>query len=229
MNTAQLIFDDCQMSRGILKTEIAETIEQKIEGFRLRYQVYSLERGFEPGQNGLETDDHDCHSRHVLLRHTPTDKVIGTVRLVTLPVWDPAASLPMEQVCRPFRLAQLPRHQVAEVSRFALSKALRSLVGEQSNRARLELIRGIVLLSRRIGIRYWYALMEPKLLRLLQHSAIHFHQAGAVVEHHGTRQPSMVDLPEMLARVRREQPDTWQFLTGEGGLAEENEEALAAA
>lgn len=229
MNTAQLIFDDCQMSRGILKTEIAETIEQKIEGFRLRYQVYSLERGFEPGQNGLETDDHDCHSRHVLLRHTPTDKVIGTVRLVTLPVWDPAASLPMEQVCRPFRLAQLPRHQVAEVSRFALSKALRSLVGEQSNRARLELIRGIVLLSRRIGIRYWYALMEPKLLRLLQHSAIHFHQAGAVVEHHGTRQPSMVDLPEMLVRVRREQPDTWQFLTGEGGLAEENEEALAAA
>lgn len=135
----------------------------------------------------------------------------------------------MEQVCRPFRLAQLPRHQVAEVSRFALSKALRSLVGEQSKQARLELIRGIVLLSQRIGIRYWYALMEPKLLRLLQHSAIHFHQAGAVVEHHGVRQPSMIDLPEMLARVRREQPDTWQFLIGEGRLTEQSEEALVAA
>ncbi len=229
MKTAQLMFDDRQTSQPVLKTEIAETIEQKIEGFRLRYQVYSLERGFEPGQNGLETDDHDCHSRHVLLRHTPSDKVIGTVRLVTLPVWDPSATLPIEQVCRPFRLAQLPRHQIAEVSRFALSKTLRSVVGEQSKQARLELIRGIVLLSHRIGIRYWYALIEPKLLRLLQHSAIHFHQAGAVVDHHGTRQPSMVDLPEMLARVRREQPDTWQYLTRNDELSEEQREALAAA
>lgn len=216
MNVAQSTIVIDEVCAPVLKTEIAETIEQKIDGFRLRYQVYSLERGFEPGLNGLETDENDCHSRHVLLRHIPTQKVIGTVRLVTLPVWDLSAALPMEQVCRPFRLAQLPRHQVAEVSRFALSKTLRSLLGEHSKQARLELIRGIVLLSHRIGIRYWYALMEPTLLRLLQHSAIHFHQAGAVVDHHGIRQPSMVDLSEMLARVQHEKPDTWRYLTNDG-------------
>ena len=155
--------------------------------------------------------------------------MIGTVRLVTLPVWDLSATLPIEQVCRPFRLAQLPRHQVAEVSRFALSKTLRSVVGEQSKQARLELIRGIVLLSRRIGIRYWYALMEPTLLRLLQHSAIHFHQAGAVVDHHGIRQPSMVDLSEMLSRVQGEQPDTWRYLTNDSRFNDDEQEALQAA
>lgn len=135
----------------------------------------------------------------------------------------------MEQVCRPFRLAQLPRHQVAEVSRFALSKMLRSLVGQHSNQVRLELIRGIVLLSRRIGIKYWYALMEPKLLRLLQQSAIHFQQAGAVVDHHGIRQPSMVELSEMLTRVRREQPDVWRYLTNDGRFNDDETETLQAA
>jgi len=229
MNVVKSAIDKGEFCPTVLKTEIAETIEQKIEGFRLRYQVYSLERGFEPGQNGLETDDHDCHARHVLLRHLPTTTIIGTVRLVTLPVWDLSATLPMEQVCRPFRLAQLPRHQVAEVSRFALSKTLRSVLGEQSKQARLELIRGIVLLSRRIGIRYWYALMEPKLLRLLQHSAIHFQQAGAVVDHHGIRQPSMVDLSEMLLRVRREQPETWRYLTNDGHFNDDEEEQRQAA
>ena len=83
---------------------------------------------------------------------------------------------------------------------------------------RLCLIRGIVQLSGELGLTHWCALMEPKLLRLLQMSAIYFHQISGMVEHHGLRQPSCIGLFEMLDRVRQEKPIVWDFITGSGEL-----------
>jgi N-acyl amino acid synthase of PEP-CTERM/exosortase system len=70
--------------------------------------------------------------------------------------------------------------------------------------------------------------MEPTLLRLLQTSAIYFHQVGGMVEHHGLRQPSFVHLGEMLDRVRRERPETWEFITDHGSLWQEQRLRVAA-
>src|SRR6266853_4586961 len=50
------------------------------ECLRLRYQVYCVEKGFEPGRNGLETDPFDDKARHVLLIHRASGEPIGTVR-----------------------------------------------------------------------------------------------------------------------------------------------------
>ncbi len=209
--------------------EFAETPEDRQEAYRLRYQVYCLERGFEPGQNGLEMDEYDGYAPHVLLRVRATGQVIGTVRLVTTSRFDPEILLPMERVSQSFKLRQIPRHQLAEVSRFSLSKSFRAANGFQSGLIRLGLVRGIIELSQRLGIRYWCALMEPKLLRLLQRSAIYFQQTGSMVEHHGLRQPSVVALPEMLERIRREQGETWDFLTDGGRLCEDMRLETAAA
>lgn len=198
------------------RIEVASSIELRNEAFRLRHKVYCEERHFEPGQDGLEFDEFDKMSRHVLLRHIATRDVVGTVRLVAPKLAGPGASLPMEQVSDFPVTRQLPRDSIAEVSRFALSKSWRAANGWPCGLLRLALIRGIVQLSDELNVTYWCALMEPKLLRLLQTSSIYFHPAGAMVEHHGWRQPAFVALHEMLDRVRRGKSEIWDFITDGG-------------
>lgn len=202
--------------------EIADTPETQAEAFRLRYQVYCLERKFEPGLDGLETDAYDAMSHHLLLRHIASQEAIGTVRLIRPRLRGPHSELPMEQLSSLLKLRQLPRERVAEVSRFALSKSRRVASGCMGHLLRLALIRGIVQLSGDLKLSHWCALMEPKLLRLLQTSSIYFHQVGGLLEHHGFRQPSYVALGAMLDRVRMEQPAVWEFLTDNGTLWRED-------
>lgn len=198
--------------------EVATTPQQQDEAFRLRHQVYCLERNFEPGQDGLERDEYDPVSSHVLLRDRRTAEVIGTVRLVIPALCGSAAELPMERVTSLPRLRALPREQLAEVSRFALSRCRRAASGTLGALLRLYLIRGIVQLSGEMGVTHWCALMEPKLLRLLQTSAIYFQQISGVVDHHGLRYPSCIGLAEMLDRVRHERPAVWDFISDHGEL-----------
>ena len=198
--------------------EFATTPQQQQEAFRLRHQVYCLERNFEPGKDGLERDEYDLLSAHVLLRDRHAGQAIGTVRLVLPALCGSSTELPMERVTSLPRLHQFPRTQLAEVSRFALSKCQRAASGTLGALLRLCLIRGIVQLSAELNLTHWCALMEPKLLRLLQTSAIYFHQISGMVEHHGLRQPSCVGLAEMLDRVRQEKPAVWDFITDSGEL-----------
>lgn len=194
-------------------TETAVGAGSLDEVFRLRYQIYCVERGFEPGLNGREKDRFDALSKHVLLRHRPTGLAIGTVRLVIPRLGGPGAALPMEEIANPPLLRTLPRLRIAEVSRFALSKQLRAVSACTGSLARLALVRGIVQLSASMRLTHWCGLMEPKLLRLLGTSGIHFMPMAGLVEHHGLRQPSVVGLPEMLERVYREKPAVWEFIT----------------
>ena len=206
-------FDDVRRNFYI---EVVSNSRSLREVFHLRYQVYCVERRFESGQDGLETDAFDAMSRHILLRRRPTGQAIGTVRLVVPRLKGPGAALPMEQVASPPRLRALPRSRIAEVSRFALSKELRAAGASSGSLARLALIRGIVQVSGCMKLTHWCALMEPKLLRLLSASAIHFVPMAGLVEHHGLRQPSVIGLNEMLERVRREKPAVWDFITSGG-------------
>lgn len=205
--------------RQDFSTEIVTNKQQLEEAFRLRHQVYCLERDFEAGRNGLEQDDYDPLSAHVLLRERSTSQVIGTVRLVAPALYESSAMLPMERVADLPRLRLLPRGRLAEVSRFAMSKRYRAASGTLGALLRLSLIRGIVALSGELGLTHWCALMEPKLLRLLSTSAIYFQQISGMVEHHGLRQPAWIQLADMLDRVRREKPTIWDFLTDSGALS----------
>lgn len=208
--------------------EFATTPQQQEAAFRLRHQVYCLERNFEPGKDGLECDEFDALSGHVLLRDLRTGQAIGTVRLVVPALCNSGLELPMERVANLPRLRQLPRRQLAEVSRFSLSKCQRAASGTLGALLRLYLIRGIVQLSGELNLTHWCALMEPKLLRLLQFSAIYFHQISGMVEHHGLRQPSCVGLGEMLDRVREEKPVVWDFITDSGKLWQPEGASMAA-
>jgi N-acyl-L-homoserine lactone synthetase len=197
-----------------LSVIIANTPAQKSESYRLRYQVYCVERGFEQGRNGIEKDAADDRSRHALVVHSPTQTALGSVRVVA-PAEGPG-QYPMATACQPSLLRQLPLRTTGEVSRFAVSKT-RRMDCRDTAIVRLGLMQGIVRLSHEMGLTHLCAIMEPALLRLLRMNAIHFAALGPTVEYHGIRQPACGHIETILDRIRREQWDVWNYITA-GGL-----------
>jgi N-acyl-L-homoserine lactone synthetase len=206
------VVDEISLTEKLFTIEMVRTKEQLREVFRLRHQVYCVERGYEAGNADEETDEFDPRSRHVLLRHASDGEVVGTVRLVAHNPADLAASFPMQQVCDNRLLRHLPLHTAAEISRFAISKQ-RRLSCTHASLLRLALVRGFVQLSSEMGLTHWVAVMERSLMRLNQQNAIHFTPVGPLVSYHGIRQPAFGAIDSVLARVRREQLPTWNFLT----------------
>jgi N-acyl-L-homoserine lactone synthetase len=197
--------------------DIVRTSVQLREVFRLRHQVYCVERGHQdlPGDVGEEFDEFDAHSRHVLLRHGDDGEPVGTARLICMNPANPGASFQIQEFCPPALLAHLPLPTSGEISRFALSKS-RRMGCQNMALMRLALIRGLVQLSSELGITHWLALQERSLIRLNERNAIRFDPIGPPVACHGIRQPTAVDLAEMLESVRSEQFPTWDYLTAGG-------------
>jgi len=214
------------------RIEVADTPEKREAAYRLRYQVYCNERGYEPGADRLETDCFDEHAGHALLTQLSTGRVVGTVRLVA-----PANSsggpavldVPMQRVCPPGLFQAIPRcGRIGEISRFAISKELRDdLAGALP--LRLGLLRGIVQLSASMHLAAWCAIMERGLLRLLKASGVHFHPLGPAIEYRGLRQPTWGRIDEVLGRMWRECPAVWEYITDCGALWPRAPEPVAVA
>ena len=211
-------------ARSELQVQVADTPALVREAHRLRYQVYSLERGYLVGQDKarqekLEVDGYDAHSSHVVLRMRDSGEVIGTARLILpLPGHDRPGhrSFPLQSVCDPALFQQLPARGTAEVSRFAVSKERRGLSAASTSLSRLALVRGLVQLSQMEGVTHWCATMERTLLRLLRASGIHFRDMGPVVDYYGPRQPAFCNVASMLERMAQEQPRIWDYVTEHG-------------
>ncbi len=201
---------------------LANTSTDLQAAYRLRYQVYCLERGFLAGQNGVERDEYDDHARHAVVRWRQTGEIVGTVRVVLPKTPDGGDDFPVQHVCAPALLHGLPRATTGELSRFALEKQQTKLVRgvsvETSSLLRLALLRGALWLSAEAGHTHWVAVMRPALLRLFRASGLHFVPLGPLVEYHGLRQPAVAELVPTLARMAREQPAIWDYLTQGGTL-----------
>jgi len=199
---------------------IADTYDLLLQAYQLRYQVYCVERGFLTGQNGVELDEYDDFARHVVVRCRQTGMVIGTVRLVLPKDSSGGDDFPIQHVCDPALLRNLPRDTIGEVSRFALPKLqrqqLRNMSASTCALLRLALIKGAVRLSAEAGHTHWLAVMEPTLLRLLGATGIHFEPLGPPVEYHGLRQPAVAELVPTMARLRDERPIVWEYVTKGG-------------
>jgi N-acyl-L-homoserine lactone synthetase len=208
---------------------MADTQERLEAAYRLRHQVYCIERGYEEGDGALETDRFDARSGHVLLTQRSTGRVVGTVRVVAPSLHGPSADLPMQRFCSSDMFQRLPMGSTGEISRFSISKDLRDAACTGNALLRLGLMQGILRLSVDMGITHWCAVMEHTLLRLLRVSAIHFQPLGPAIEHHGLRQPSFGRIDTVLARIRRERPAAWDYFTDGGSLWQETEEEACAA
>ena len=189
--------------------------------FRIRYQVYAEELGWEEQSAcpaGMETDRYDAHSLHCLLRHKPSAEFIGCVRLVLNNPLLPNELFPIEKTfdtdftsTHP-KLQTHPRTQVGEISRIAVLSSFRHRVGERNKpntdiedpgtakaheRRRFPHIAlGLYLAAGAMGIAEGktcvYAMMEPKLARRLRIFGIKFEQLAEPIEHRGLRAPFMV-------------------------------------
>ncbi|HYZ61819.1 MAG TPA: GNAT family N-acyltransferase [Acetobacteraceae bacterium] len=198
--------------------QIARTPDQILEAKKLRYKVYCEERGYEPGEGGLEQDEFDDNAHHVLVRNRVTGEVYGTVRIVMSKRDQGGLGFPMQRVCEDYVLAPLPAVATAEISRFALTRDRTGISPAAAALMRLYLIQGIVQLSGELGLTHWCAIMEKTLLRLLRSTSIYFLPVGPAIEYHGVRQPAIFTLEDGLERMRREQPQIWSFLTLDGSL-----------
>lgn len=105
------------------------------ECYRLRYQVFCLDRGFlipDDYPDHMECDGYDPHSLHFLARHLQGEPA-GTVRLVT----NGPLGLPMVQHCAlapGYGFLGEPNHPLrphfAEISRLAVSRGFRRRQGD---------------------------------------------------------------------------------------------------
>ncbi|MGH9208781.1 MAG: PEP-CTERM/exosortase system-associated acyltransferase, partial [Acidimicrobiales bacterium] len=179
--------DAIEAVRQEISVELADTPELIREAHRLRYQVYCLERGYKLDGEGLEIDDYDVRSRHVVLCHRRSGEALGTARLVLPSAENPDHSFPLQHVCQVPLREHLPIGSTAEVSRFALPKQRQGISQASAAVMRLGLVQGLVRISHELGLTHWCAVMEPSLLRLLQRTAIHFEPLGAPVDYHGIR------------------------------------------
>lgn len=218
----------------------ADTPELREEVFRLRYQVYCLENGFEDpsaNPNGIECDEYDARSLHALLIHRASRAIVGTIRLVLHDHSVDRGCLPFDRICSKYmrqRPSSLPFKTTAELSRFAISKSLRSRLSDglyghvtalpdseaEYRRVLPHTTLGLMTAALQLGLRqnitHVCAVMEPTLLRLLTRLGIHFTPHGDPVEHHGLRQPCYTSVEELFARMKAERHEVWDVVTDRG-------------
>jgi N-acyl amino acid synthase of PEP-CTERM/exosortase system len=211
----------------------------KQEVYKLRYQVYCLEKYFENPEehpDGLEYDEYDAHSCHYLIRHRETDSYMATTRLILPDGNNPEKLFPMEihsQIDNTGLLKTIPRNKLAELSRFCVSKQFRRRASEQgllvtndvdesffsrrekdsSAHLTLALFACAIRMSEAHNIHYWYAIMDPASKRIASALGIHFTEMGSLVNYHGMRVPCFIKVDDLLNSVAEKNLDYWAMLT----------------
>jgi len=200
----------------------ADTPELREEVYRLRYQVYVLEHGFERAEDfpeKREMDEYDGRSLHVLLCHRSSGTRIGTARLVRPNYAEPTKSFPIQNASdNPVINDPEVSLYAAELSRLAISKERlkecntdRGLFAwatldptRRTNRVRVALSRlllpylsvgliaGVIELAAEKGYPILYAIMEPFLIKNMSRIGIKFPIVGEAVEYHGLRHPTVL-------------------------------------
>ena len=209
-----------------------------LANMRLRYQVWCVENNYFPlssFSDGIERDEYDKRSLYVVLSSQIRDLDIATARVVLHDPSDNAARFPIEQFImlrRHERDAYLsvPRELVGEISRFCVSKVFRRRAREFSTThgiapnegvgegkrnfsyITLGLFKGLVAVSLAAKLEYWYALMEPSLLKMLKIYGIHFKAIGPTVNYYGVRQPCMAPIESVLDGIRKNSDEIGEFV-----------------
>ena len=207
--------------------------------FRLRYQVYVVERGFERPEDhpaGIERDPFDEVAVHVLCEHRDGIPV-GTARLIP----PTPLGFPLEEHCRlDVDPTTLPRDRLGEISRLAISKEFQRRREDPFNPAPLEegqaadtpapapgsappqrrrndlvvgLYREIYRVTKERGLTHWYAAMEDKLMILLRRVGFNFQPIGPYVEYHGRRAPFVAAVADLERFARERAPEMYREFT----------------
>jgi len=199
----------------------------KQESYKMRHNVYCEELRFENiRDNKMESDEFDAHSTHCLIKHIPTGKYAGTVRIVRSE--NESQLLPIEKYCistisdDAVHPGDFPRSEICEISRLTVPAQFRkraadkfqgSATGgineheysERELRCFPFIAVGLYLCAasatRKYNIKHCFVMMEPRLARSLRFIGISFLQVGPVVDYHGKRAPYYINRDVMLSSL----------------------------
>ena len=203
----------------------ATTDVLKVEALAIRHRVYCEELGFEPVRgDGLDRDEYDERSEHVLVASVAASRFVACARLVRSGVAGPGETLPIESTCAATlgaRWDNLRRaKRIAELSRLAVTSGFRRRRGEHErelaigdadfgtpSRPRFPHIPVALALSglalaQRSDIDAVALLAEPQVASQMSRLGLHLQQIGGPVQHHGTRVPFVLEVADALAHLR---------------------------
>ncbi len=178
--------------------------------FRVRYEVYCLERGYERADDhpdGLEHDEYDPYSIHFIayLNSSP----VGTVRLILKNPF----GFPVERYCNVDLKTICPdADQIAEISQLAVSSNAAKGFFIERSQITLSLIKELYYTSRELRIRYLVSAMSRALERLLNKCGMSFMKAGLPVDYHGLRTPYYATCDDLEREVFDRRRDIFEFL-----------------
>jgi N-acyl-L-homoserine lactone synthetase len=162
-----------------------ETEEDLRETYRLRYQVYCRERGYESEKEhpqNYEVDEYDAYSIHFIAKKC--GEAVGTVRLIL----NNPIGFPAEKYCKASINAYgMKKEKTVEISRFAISKEKVRALNCDRHKIIIGLFREVYQESKKIGISYFCAAMGGGLQRLLSRYGVIFFRVGQPVDYHGMR------------------------------------------
>lgn len=221
---------------------IADTPALLKEVFSLRFQIWCIkERFFEAScyPDGLEKDEFDCNSIHLLLRHRPSNSFIGTTRLIMCDSSSSNKKFPIESHTQFYSVnadRDMVRKQSVEISRFAIlsnffkrkddiyfmvGKGTKQPEGNERRRfphPMLGLAIGIIQICAKHNIYHLYSAMAPALNRLFGFYGMQFDPIGPLVDYYGLRRPYYVCLLDVLERMYINHYDIWGLATDNGRI-----------
>ncbi|WP_426416973.1 PEP-CTERM/exosortase system-associated acyltransferase [Aestuariirhabdus sp. LZHN29] len=204
----------CEEFNSYFRVALALTPELQTEVFRIRYDVFAREFGWEDSSpEEVERDDFDRYSIHSLIYHNRTNTPAGCVRLVIPDPVDSAQMAPFEKYCAQhiskdqFDLAILNTVSYGEASRLAVPSSFRRRKDESTAAIPLparapqataeekrhfpHIAMGLYLAGMAIvdlaSIDYVFAMMEPRLARHLLRFGVMFQQGSDIMDYHGER------------------------------------------
>ncbi len=199
----------------------------KDEVYRVRHQVYCEDLKFESARpDGLETDEHDPSSLHLLLRSVKTGEFIGCTRIVRPRPDDSRYHLPFERPA-PLRLTGRlliqRNYPVIVLPRYPASRLLRvigdakgkltvpvSLADEDSDIGKsrrfpyipLGLYLGTTELARISGIDTLFVLTERRQAAHFSKLGVQLRIIGKAIEHRGERVPAVMNVTSIVTDMR---------------------------
>lgn len=72
---------DLKIQMGPYVLQMAQSKEQVLECFKLRFEVFCKEMAGQTKKNGLDYDKYDNFCDHLIIVHEPTQRIVGTYRM----------------------------------------------------------------------------------------------------------------------------------------------------
>lgn len=178
------------------------------QAFRLRFDVYCLEKGWlEPNRypNALEQDEYDeRQSVHFVAVAPKTNDVVACFRLITYG----QLGFPCEEHFNLTKRAKNPA-QTVEMSRLIIAEEHRGF--RVTRKIILGLSREIYMYNLNYKIRWCYAAVEPGLLTMIQRMGIPFEKAGQESDYMGETLPMILDMRDVEIKTSVEKPDVYAY------------------